>query len=90
MNFEDLIIKGGEITKAEVFEPKHNVCLLALVPKSESATSVAVLNVKLSGNKEMTDYPFYVGGWNPVVVNKVNVIEQNLTDYRIFWGVQRL
>lgn len=89
MNFEDLIVKGGEITKAELFQPEDKVCLIALVPKSESAASAVVLNVKLSGNNEMTDYPFYVGGWNPIVINKINVIQQNLTDYRIFWGVPR-
>lgn len=89
MNFEDLILKGGEITKAELFKPEGKVCLLMLVPKSKEATIVSVLNVKLSGNKEKIDYPFMVGVWNPILVNEVNVVQQNLTDYRIFWGVSR-
>ena len=89
MNFQDLIVKGGEITKAEIFKPEDKVCLLMLVPKSESAASVAVLNVKLSGNKERIDYPFVVGAWNPVLINEANIVQQNLTDYRIFWGVSR-
>lgn len=89
MNFEDLIVKGGEITEAELFKPEDKVCMLMLVPKSESAASVAVLNVKLSGNKDKIDYPFSVGVWNPILVNEVNVVQQNLNDYRIFWGVSR-
>lgn len=89
MNFEDLILKGGEITKAELFKPEDKVCLLMLVPKSQEAQMCLFLNVKLSGNKERVDYPFVVGAWNPVLINEANIIQQNLTDYRIFWGVSR-
>lgn len=90
MNFSDLIVKGGEVTKAELFVPEDKVCLLMLTPKTESSPSVEIISVKLSENKSMVDYPFVAGMWNPVVVKKANITAGNLNNFRIFWGIPRL
>lgn len=83
----DKIIKGGEITAQGEFN-QISAFYIMLVPKSTDASSVGILNVKLSQNDELIDFPFSVGGWNPVVVNKVNVKSTDLTSYRIFWGAE--
>lgn len=83
----DKVIKGGEITAQGVFG--GNVAFyIMIVPKTVDAASVGILNVKLSQNDELIDYPFAVGVWNPVVVNVVNVKSTDLTSYRIFWGAE--
>lgn len=84
---EDKIRKGGEITQQGEFN-SVNTFYIMLVPKSADAASVGILNVKLSEEYGLIDFPFVVGHWNPVVVNKVNVKESDLTNYRIFWGAE--
>lgn len=84
--YENLIMSGGEITSQGSFKTDNGAFYLFITPKSESASSIAVLNVKLSRNKQNTDYPFVAGIWNPVVVNSVDVKGEDLTNYRIFWG----
>lgn len=81
---EDKNLEGGEITAQGVFD-KNSAFYIMLVPKTTEASSVGILNVKLSQNDDMIDFPFSVGSWNPVVVNKVNVKSSDLTNYRIFW-----
>lgn len=83
----DKIIKGGEITAQGEFS-EVSAFYIMLVPKTTDAASVGILNVKLSQNDELIDYPFAVGVWNPVVVNKVNVKSEDLAKYRIFWGAE--
>ena len=84
--YENLIMGGGEITSQGTFKANSSAFYLFIVPKSESASSIAVLNVKLSRNKQNTDYPFVAGMWNPVVVNSVDVKSTDLQNYRIFYG----
>lgn len=83
----DKILRGGEITTEGEFKGESPFYIM-LVPKTADASSVGVLNVKLSQMTDMTDFPFAVGVWNPVVVNKVNVKSTDLTSYRIFWGAE--
>lgn len=83
----DKILRGGEITTTG----KQNALAgqavyIMLVPKTEDASAFAVLNTKLSGEKDFKPFPFVVGQWNPVVVNDINVIETDLQNYRIFYG----
>lgn len=87
--FEDKISIGGEITAQGEFAPSTKVCYLFLAPKSDAASSVAVLSVKLSYNDSLIDYPFTAGVWNPIVINKVNATSDNLSNYRIFWGFEK-
>lgn len=84
--YANMITKGGEITQQEAFKSDNGAFYLFIAPKSEDASSVAVLNVKLSQNKENTDYPFVAGIWNPVVINSVEIKSTDLQNYRIFWG----
>lgn len=84
----DKILRGGEIT---ISGKQKNIPLafyLMLIPKNEAAPTVAILNVKLSEEKSFKDFPFMVGQWNPVVVNDVDVKETDLTNYRIFYGIE--
>lgn len=83
--FSDKILRGGEITAQGKFKG-NGAFYIALAPKTTDASSVVIMNVKLSGNKDFTDFPFSVGVWNPIVVNEVDVTQANLTNYRIFWG----
>ena len=84
---DDKILKGGEITSQGEFN-KVSAFYIMLVPKSTDAASVGILNVKLSQLEDMVDFPFTVGMWNPVVINKVNVKSADLANYRIFWGAE--
>lgn len=84
---DDKILRGGEITQQGVFN-EVSAFYIMLVPKSTDAASVGILNVKLSQLEDMVDFPFAVGMWNPVVINKVNVKATDLTNYRIFWGAE--
>lgn len=84
---DDKILRGGEITAQGEFN-EVSAFYIMLVPKTTEAASVGILNVKLSQNDSLIDFPFAVGMWNPVVVNKVNVKEADLTSYRIFWGAE--
>lgn len=84
---DDKILRGGEITSLGEFN-KVSAFYIMLVPKSTDTASVGILNVKLSQNDGLIDFPFAVGMWNPVVVNKVNVQSADLTNYRIFWGAE--
>lgn len=83
----DKILSGGEITQQGEFN-EISAFYIMLVPKSTDAGSVGILNVKLSQLEDMVDFPFAVGMWNPVVINKVNVKSSDLTNYRIFWGAE--
>lgn len=83
----DKILRGGEITAQGEFN-EVSAFYIMLVPKSTDAASVGILNVKLSQLEDMVDFPFAVGMWNPVVINKVNVKSSDLTNYRIFWGAE--
>lgn len=84
---DDKILRGGEITAQGEFN-EVSAFYIMLVPKTTEAASVGILNVKLSQNEDMVDFPFAVGMWNPVVVNKVNVKSEYLAKYRIFWGAE--
>lgn len=84
---DDKILKGGEITSQGEFN-EVSAFYIMLVPKNTDAASVGILNVKLSQLEDMVDFPFAVGMWNPVVINKVNVKSSDLTNYRIFWGAE--
>lgn len=84
---DDKILRGGEITTQGEFN-QISAFYIMLVPKSTDASSVGILNVKLSQNEGLIDFPFTVGMWNPVVINKVNVKSSDLTNYRIFWGAE--
>lgn len=83
----DKILSGGEITSQGEFK-EVSAFYIMLVPKSTDAASVGILNVKLSQLEDVVDFPFAVGMWNPVVINKVNVKSADLANYRIFWGAE--
>lgn len=85
---DDKILRGGEITAQGEFN-EVSAFYIMLVPKTTDAASVGILNVKLSQLEDMVDFPFAVGMWNPVVINKVNVQSADLTSYRIFWGAEK-
>ena len=84
---DDKILRGGEITSQGEFK-EVSAFYIMLVPKSTDTASVGILNVKLSQLEDMVDFPFAVGMWNPVVINKVNVKSADLANYRIFWGAE--
>lgn len=84
---DDKILRGGEITAQGEFN-EVSAFYIMLVPKTTDASSVGILNVKLSQLEDMVDFPFAVGMWNPVVINKVNVKSSDLNNYRIFWGAE--
>lgn len=86
MTYDDKIVRGGEILETTTFESPSGAFCLMLAPKTETASDIAILDVKLSQNDESLEYPFTVGTWNPIVVNSITVTEDNLTNYRIFWG----
>ena len=90
MYTNDKILRGGEITVQGDF--RHyggQPFYIFLVPKTEEAAGIAVLNVLLTYGKETVSFPFIAGVWNPVVLDTLNVTAQNLTDYRIFWGAEK-
>ena len=81
----DKIRNGGEITSQGEFN-KVGCFYIMLVPKSEDAASVYVMNVQLAGTTGLVDFPFMPSTWNPVVCTKLNVKSEDLTKYRIFYG----
>lgn len=84
--YENKIVKGGEITAQGAFKSDSGAFYIMVVPKGDTASNVAMLDVKLSQNTNSIAYPFVAGVWNPVVVNSVNVKSADLSDYRIFYG----
>lgn len=84
--YEDKIISGGEITAQGTFDAPKGAMYLFLAPKNEDASQIAILEAKISQNNDSTEYPFFTGGWNPVLVNSVNINGEELNNYRIFWG----
>lgn len=87
MTYEDKIVRGGEITGTGLFnKAQSGAFYIMIVPKTEDAANVAILNVKISQNANLIDYPFVAGMWNPVVVNSVDVKSADLSNYRIFYG----
>lgn len=87
MTYEDKIVRGGEITSQGTFKstPKGAFYIM-VVPKAGDASNVTILNVKISQNGTNIDFPFVAGSWNPVVVNSVSIKQEDLDNYRIFWG----
>lgn len=81
---DDKITKGGKIESTGIQSPSQ-AFLLFPVPKT-SDKDICIINVKLSQNKEMTDFPLSVNSWNPVVFNSVDIQEQTLADFDIYWG----
>ena len=86
MYTQDKIIKGGEITASGKFSINGFPFYLFISPKADTAASTIVVNAKLAYNDAPTDFPLISGVWNPVVLNEVEISEENLSDYRIFWG----
>lgn len=82
---DNKILRGGEITAQGEFN-EVSAFYIMLAPKTTEAASVGILNVKLSQNDSLIDFPFAVGMWNPVVVNSVEVKSTDLQNYRIFYG----
>lgn len=85
---KDKILSGGEITSQGEFTKDKECFYIMLVPKTESSASVGVLSVQLSDSSKLIDFPFTAGTWNPVVCTKVNVKQQDLDNYRIFYGME--
>lgn len=84
--FDDKIVKGSEITEQGTFKADGGVFYIMIVPKTEQSPVVGIFQVKLSRNEALSDYPFSVGAWNPVVLNEINVKQEDLANFRIFWG----
>lgn len=90
MYTQDKILNGGEITAQGDFtidglQPFY----IFLAPKSEDASGIAILEVKLSYGSGKTSFPFMAGTWNPVVVNTLSVKASDLSSYRIFYGTEK-
>lgn len=85
---KDKILSGGEITSQGEFTKDKECFYIMLVPKTAEASTVGILSVELSESNEMIDFPFTAGTWNPVVCTKVNVKQADLTNYRIFYGME--
>lgn len=83
----DKIRNGGEITSQGEFN-KVGCFYIMLVPKSADAASVYVMNVQLADTTGLVDFPFMSSTWNPVVCTKLNVKSEDLTNYRIFYGME--
>ena len=81
---DDKILKGKKIESAGLQKPSQAFFLFP-VSKTEEK-HICVINAKLSQNKEMTEFPLAVNCWNPVVFNEVNIKEQDLADFDIYWG----
>lgn len=88
MYTEDKITKGSEIKQAGLFENNGNPFYLFLMPVSESAGASAVISCKLAYEDYYQEFPFTANAWSPTVVNGVNIKSQDLTNYRIFYGME--
>lgn len=87
MNLTNKITRGGEIKEQGDFNNNNQPFYLFLMPKAEGVSSIA-LTAKISYNKKAIEFPFVVNCWNPIVVNSVNIAEETLSSYRVFWGME--
>lgn len=90
MYLEDKILNVGEITSSGDFTLNGGLSAfyLFLIPKSDSANSIAVLSCIVSKSKTAVNTPLMTGTWNPIVINKVSLSSTNLSNYRVFWGTE--
>ena len=88
MYLNDKINKGGEIKQQGDFFNEGQPFYVFVMPITEEAASSVVINAKLSYNKEAIEFPFIANFWNPVVVNSINITQEILTNYRVFYGME--
>lgn len=81
---DDKITKGGKIESTGTQTPSQAFFLFPVSKTGEK--DICIISGKLSQNKEKTEFPLSVNTWNPVVFNSVDIQEQNLTDFDIYWG----
>lgn len=82
----DKIASGGQLTTTEPFNNKNKSFYLLLIPKSSSVPTVAKLKVELVDEKEEKPFPFFANVWNPILVNKVTLTSEDLSNYEVFYG----
>lgn len=86
MYTQDKITRGGEVVAAGRFTRDGGAFYLFIAPKAENVNSVAVVTAKLIYNAEDTPMPLTAGVWNPEVFSSVDLTEDLLSSFRVFWG----
>lgn len=86
MYTNDKITNGGEITSEGRFSRDGAPFYIFIAPKAENVNSVSVVTVRLIYGDADTAFPLTAGVWNPVVFSEVELTENDLSNYRIFWG----
>ena len=86
INVIDKIRMHGEIKEPIEFSLKDTVFFVCVLPRSADDMDMPILNAMLAGEFEYTDCPFPANCWGPILVKKLNVIDENLQKYRLFWG----
>lgn len=81
---DDKILEGGKIESTGTQKPSQAFFLFPVSKTGES--NICLISGKLSRNKGMTEFPLCVNTWNPVVFNSVDIQEQTLADFDIYWG----
>lgn len=82
----DKITNGGELTTTQPFNNNGQSFYLLLIPKNQSAPSVAILKVKMADERNVKEFPFLVNMWNPIIVNSVEATSSDLANYTIYYG----
>ena len=86
MYTQDKITRGGEVASAGRFASPGGAFYLFIAPKAENVESVAVVTARLVYNKEDASVPLTAGVWNPAVFSAVELPQDLLASFRVFWG----
>lgn len=86
MYTQDKITKGGEITSAGRFSRDGHPFYLFISPKAETVDIVSTVTARPVYNDSDTPFPLMAGVWNPAVFTEVEITQNNIDNYRIFWG----
>ena len=86
MYTQDKITRGGEVMAAGRFTSPGGSFYLFIAPKTENVDSVAAVTARLIYNNEDAPVPLTAGVWNPVVFSAVEVTQDLLSSFRVFWG----
>ena len=86
VNIIDKINRHGEITEPKEFTLPDSPFFLCVVPKAVDDLEMPIMSAKLIKEKEYSDCPFPANCWSPMLVDRLNVIQDYLDKYRLFWG----
>lgn len=86
MYTQDKITKGGEIASTGRFDRDGRPFYIFIAPKAENVNSVSIVTARPVYNDSDMPFPLTAGVWNPVVFSEVELTENDLSNYRIFWG----